>query len=800
MDHHPAEEMTSVSLKTLLRRNVWAVLTSLLVLTGALGSLLAAGAVGHNAAVNSKKGLIASSHEVASTLQLAIEHEQDLVVSTDAFIASNPDITEAQFLHWMDTTSALKRYPELSGMSEIEVVPASQLSAFAAREISDPPGPLASDGTYQVTPPGTRPYYCLESVAQQRGPKAFLPAGFDYCDSSIASQLLKARDSGQSMYIPYKIGSTESLALGRATYANGTVPSTLAERRAQFVGLTGIVIIPRVLLSSALAGHPNTAVSFRYADGSSTATFKAGSAASNAQVVMDNLHNGWTVETHGFVQPGGIFTNADARATLLAGIALSLLLGALVLVLGTGRSRAREKLELRTAELQFLALHDPLTMLPNRALIIDRIEQMLARCRRTDLPCAVMFLDLDDFKDINDTLGHAVGDQVLTAVASRLTAALRDGDTVGRLGGDEFILLVEDTALSAGTEVVAERILEVLRPPFDISGHRLPIVVRASIGVAAGEQLTPDELLRHADVALYRAKAAGKGCISVFAPSMQTAVDDDRHLSTDLHHAVRAQEFFLLYQPTIDLRTGEFTGVEALIRWRRPERGIVGPDSFVPALERSGLIIPVGAWVLEEACRQGALWHAKGHHFTISVNVSAKQLEQDRIVDDVKVALLASGLDPNLLILELTETTLMNDVDQAIGRLRRLKRLGVRLAIDDFGTGYSSLSYLRKFPIDILKIDRSFVSGILDSVEAAALVHTLVELGKILKLETIAEGVEDDDQRRYLQREDVDTGQGFLFSRPLDAAAVDTFIENFRATSNDQVQEREGRFEHTQTL
>ena len=786
-----------MSLKRILRKHVWVVLSGLLVLLGAFGSLLAASAVGHNAAVNSKKGLIASSQGIASTLELSIGHEQDLVVSTDAFIANNPNITEAQFLHWIVSTSAFKRYPELSGMSEIEMVPASQLSAFAARETRDPPGPLASNSTYQVTPPGARPYYCLESVAQQRSPKAILPAGFDYCETPIALHILKARDSGQSLYIPYKIGKTESLALGRATYADGTVPTTLEGRRVDFVGLTGIVIVPRVLLSTALAGHPNTAVSFRYADGTSTANFTAGSAASGAQTVMDNLHNGWTVETFGSVQSGGLFSNPNARATLLAGIALSLLLGALVLVLGTGRSRAREKLELRTAELQFLALHDPLTMLPNRALIVDRIEQMLARSRRTDLPCAVMFLDLDDFKDINDTLGHAVGDQVLTAVASRLKAALRDGDTVGRQGGDEFILLVEDAALSVGAEVVAERILDVLRPPFDVDGHRLPIVVRASIGVAAGEQVTPDELLHNADVALYRAKAAGKGCVSVFAPSMQTALEDDRHLSTDLHHALQAQEFFLLYQPTIDLRTSAFTGVEALIRWRHADRGILGPDAFIPALERSGLIVPVGAWVLEEACRQGAAWQALGHHFTVSVNVSAKQLEQDRIVDDVKVALLTSGFDPSLLVLELTETALMDDVDQAIGRLRRLKRLGVRLAIDDFGTGYSSLSYLRKFPIDILKIDRSFVSGVLDSVEAAALVHTLVELGKILKLETIAEGVEDDDQRRHLQRENVDTGQGFLFSRPLDARAVDTFIENLNGTSNDPGRELEKPVERT---
>jgi EAL domain-containing protein (putative c-di-GMP-specific phosphodiesterase class I) len=260
---------------------------------------------------------------------------------------------------------------------------------------------------------------------------------------------------------------------------------------------------------------------------------------------------------------------------------------------------------------------------------------------------------------------------------------------------------------------------------------------------------------------------------------MQVARQDRNALAADLHDALQLGQFFLLYQPTVDLQTGECTGVEALLRWRHPRRGMVEPAGFVSMLERTGDIVEVGAWVLEEACRQGAAWHAKGHRFTVSVNVSGRQLELERVVNDVHVALSRSGFDPRMLVLELTETTLMNDVPETLVRLQSLKATGVRLAIDDFGTGYSSLAYLRLFPIDILKIDRSFVSGMDDSLEAAALVHTLVQLGKALGLETIAEGIEDDDQRLRLQLEGVDTGQGFLFSKPVDAAAVERSLERF---------------------
>jgi diguanylate cyclase (GGDEF)-like protein len=402
---------------------------------------------------------------------------------------------------------------------------------------------------------------------------------------------------------------------------------------------------------------------------------------------------------------------------------------------------------------------------------------MLAEARREDTTPAVLFLDLDDFKDINDTLGHRSGDELLTGVAARLSSVLRGRDTVGRLGGDEFIVLAEGSPSAAVAESVADRILEALHAPFEIPGSDIPLAVTASIGVATGDRTTPEELLRDADIALYRAKAAGKSRAEVFTPSMLESVDVHRSLDVDLHRALVAEQFFLLYQPTIDLSTGALTGVEALLRWRHPTRGVVQPDDFIPALESSGLIVPVGQWVLDTACRQAAKWQRQGHRFVMSVNVAAEQLQRDRIVDDVYGALSASGFDANMLVLELTESALMQDVDMTVARLQMLKAIGVRLAIDDFGTGFSSLAYLQQFPIDILKIDRSFVSGIADTSKSAAIIRTFVQLGKALDLEVIAEGIENDDQRAQLTAAKVDTGQGFLFARPLDVEAVDRMLE-----------------------
>jgi len=414
------------------------------------------------------------------------------------------------------------------------------------------------------------------------------------------------------------------------------------------------------------------------------------------------------------------------------------------------------------------ALHDALTGLPNRALINDRIIQMQTRARRTGLPSAALFIDLDGFKAINDTLGHEIGDQVLKAVAARLRTTLRDSDTVGRLGGDEFIALVDGETLDAGPELVAERLLEVLRQPLRVAGHLgAPLTLTASVGIAVGDRVTPGELLRNADVALHQAKGHGKNCAVLFEPEMQTALRHRLELEMDLREAIDRRQLYLVYQPVYDLASARIVGVEALLRWMHPIHGVVSPMDFIPILEETGMIVEVGRRVLHEACRQAATWHQAGHPLNVSVNVSARQLDRDSFIDDVRAALTDAGLQPHALTIEVTETALMRDVDATARRLRAVKAIGASIAIDDFGTGHSSLAYLRQFPVDALKIDRSFVSALGVEEGAHALIRTFVELGRSLGLLCVAEGIETEAQADCLRLERCELAQGFLFARPL---------------------------------
>jgi len=430
------------------------------------------------------------------------------------------------------------------------------------------------------------------------------------------------------------------------------------------------------------------------------------------------------------------------------------------------------------------ALHDPLTGLANRQLILDRADQMLVRARRNGDPVAAFFVDLDNFKDANDSLGHEAGDRLLQAVASRLVGLLRTSDTVGRLGGDEFVVLAEGISLASGPAAIAERIRGVLKPAFFVEGFEsIPITVSASVGIAVGDRQTAQDLLRDADIALYRAKGAGRDTAIVFEEAMQLAANDRLALRTELDAALAHQEFTLLYQPIVDLGDLRVNGVEALIRWNHPLKGMISPDQFIPALEDSGLIVDVGRWVLDEACAQLARWRRAGHDLSMSVNVSMRQMESDGFVDDVRAALQAHRLPAASLVVEITESVLMKDARATVDRLKRLKALGVRIAIDDFGTGYSSLAYLRQFPVDVLKIDRSFVAEMSGSPDAAAFIHTLVELGRTLGLVTLAEGIEESVQIDGLRSERCDHGQGFLFSRPVDAATVEQLFTRAPATT-----------------
>ncbi len=448
----------------------------------------------------------------------------------------------------------------------------------------------------------------------------------------------------------------------------------------------------------------------------------------------------------------------------------------------TERHRADEELARRQTELAFLATHDTLTGLPNRTLILDRVEQVLMRARREKTPIAALFIDLDNFKQVNDTLGHATGDELLKGVASRLSAVVRASDAVGRLGGDEFVVIASELSLACGPELIAERLLEALQAPFRLSGAgETSLKVTASIGVASGERDSAGELLRDADIAMYQAKWDGRHRYVIFQSGMQTAVQTRMALEMDLGAALENEEFFLVYQPTFSLKDMAPTGMEALIRWRRPGSEVVQPEDFIGLLEDTGLIVGVGRWVLGEACRQGVAWREAGHPMGIAVNVSARQLDCDQFVSDIHQTLTETGLDPSLLTIEITETALMRSIEATALRLAAIKELGVRIAIDDFGTGYSSMAHLQNFPVDALKIDRSFITKMTQNPESETILHTLVALGQALSIETLAEGIEQANELSLLQEKNCDSGQGFLFARPLAAGDTAGFLQAWAA-------------------
>ena len=439
--------------------------------------------------------------------------------------------------------------------------------------------------------------------------------------------------------------------------------------------------------------------------------------------------------------------------------------------------------ERRVAEekIEFLAYRDPLTGLPNRRLLIDRLQQALAASARSERMGALFLLDLDNFKTLNDTLGHEKGDELLRLVGQRLVACVREVDTVARLGGDEFVLMVEDMSESAEdaatqAETLGEKILAALNIPYALADGDSRSTPSIGVSLFSGHQHTIDELLKQADLAMYQAKTAGRNTVRFFDPRMQALVSDRAALETDLRDALKQQQFTVYYQPQL-VGAGYLTGAEALLRWQHPRRGMVSPVEFIPLAEDTGLILPLGRWVLETACAQLALWAAQPRmaHVCVAVNISAKQLQQADFVQQVLEVLDMTGANPQRLKLELTESLLVSDVEITISKMKSLKARGVRFSLDDFGTGYSSLSYLKLLPLDQLKIDQSFVRGILSDPNDAAIAKMIIVLAESLGLMVIAEGVETEAQREFLARHRCHDYQGYLFSRPLPLVEFEAF-------------------------
>ncbi|MVW77110.1 putative bifunctional diguanylate cyclase/phosphodiesterase [Pseudomonas xionganensis] len=440
----------------------------------------------------------------------------------------------------------------------------------------------------------------------------------------------------------------------------------------------------------------------------------------------------------------------------------------------------REIRRVQQSEANFahLAQHDALTNLPNRVLIRDRMEQAIAQARRYQKRVALLFLDLDNFKTINDSLGHGTGDELLKAVAQRLQASVRDMDSVSRLGGDEFLIVVADVDSLAAVSAVARQVQEKLAHPFVLKG--MQVVSTLSIGIALypedGEDF--DTLLKHADVAMYQAKSSGRNAFCFFDAQLNDASHERLTLELDLRQALRRNELLLHYQPIVELASGRLLAVEALIRWRHPLQGMIGPERFIPLAEQSGLIVEIGEWVLQEACRQAMLWQAAGlMPFVVSVNLSAVQFRRGDMEALVRKVLGSTGLPAERLELELTESILLQDSQAFIDLLGRLKALGVGLSIDDFGTGYSSLAYLQRFQVNKLKIDQSFVRNLQGNPQDQAIVTAIIQMAKSLQLLTTAEGIEDETTRALLAGLGCDQGQGYLFAEPLTAQALAAFAQ-----------------------
>ena len=727
--------------KLLVRR--WMVGMVLLVLVGTGCSWFAAHNTAQSHAQHSREAFRAAAAQVDANMDLEVEHETDLLVGASAFVQNHPAQNPAAFRRWTRQVSAVRRYPELIALAEMRPTP-------------------DLEGCPRVTFAGPSWITRFSTI----GTKAMC-AG-----SNSVAQLLNR--PGQPIYGIHMLGLS-FLAEEVPVYRTIAVPTTVAERRRALIGVIAIALYPQVLLHRALIGFPHLHLDVK-ASLPSSLTFSAGPRTDGTSITLP-LTDGLTEVISGDIERASVWNDSTSLLILSSGAALSLLLAVVLFLLGTGRARAMRLVSEKTGELEFQALHDGLTGLPNRALVMDRLAHALARSARGAHPVALLFIDFDGFKTVNDTFGHGAGDELLRAVGARLSSLIRDADTVGRLGGDEFVVLLEPGENRPAPELVAERILELLNEPLELD-NGIELRVTASVGIAVGQRETTQELLRDADLALYSAKQAGKNRYVVFEDAMQTAIADRHALELDLKRAVAHNELYLMYQPTFRLADRSIAGVEALVRWQHPTRGLVPPDVFIPIAEDSGLILEIGRWVATEACRQAAAWQERGLELTMAINVSGRQIDELDFANEISGVLARTGLDPSLLTLEITETALMRSPTEAATRLQALKRLGVRIAIDDFGTGYSSLAYLREFPVDELKIDRTFISGLDNRQDAAAFVTTLVQLGRTLNVETLGEGIEHEAQLERLLDARCDLGQGFLLARPLPAEQIEALLSD----------------------
>jgi len=761
------------------RRSVWAALAALCVAAGAVGSVLGAQSVARSDAAKARQAFPRTSAGIASSLKLAIQHEEDLLVSASTFFAGNAKASAAEFRTWVKWSQALRRYPELQRLGLVALVRGPELAAFHARITGGalkPPAALSRlsrKGAAGRVPAGARSYSCFAAVELARSPARQAPANVDRCLQTPA--LLTSRDSGLSVYTQVAEGRGRGLAIETPVYKGNVPPPTFTSRRTAFEGWLREVLLPSVMLQQLLQGYPEYALRARHTSGSSSAVFTSGTPHVGAQSSAINLHDGWSVRTYGPSPAGaGVLMNGSALALLIAGGVLSVLLGLLVFVLGAYRARPAPPASSEPHD----DLYDRLTGLPNRALMLDRAERMLARAgRQSGLLVGALFVDIDWFKDVNEKLGQGAGDQLLKIVATRLEGVVREHDSVGRLGGDEFVILVESAARGVRLDSLARRVIEAMHKPVELEGFGPSFALTASIGVAFGRYATPEDLLRDAQLALRAAQAAGRDRYTLFNANMRSAIEGRGEQEVELNNALLEKQFALRYQPIYHLPTGKVVGLEALIRWQHPTQGVLAPEDFIPLAEETGLIVPIGRWALEEACGRAAAWNVAGHQVGIWVKVPANQLNRDGFATDLRRALQQSGIEPSLLTLEIAETTVMRDVAAAAERLEEIKRLGVRVAIDEFGSGYAHHADLQRMPVDFLKVDRSTLAASDDEDYRSWLLQAIMIVGRDLSLPIVATQIETDEQLTTLQAMGCQMAQGTLIGAPTPWDAVPGILD-----------------------
>ncbi len=798
----------------LFRADRWSIVAAVLLLAVTYGSLRGAHAVQASLERSSAQAFADTAAVASAALGDALQRDADLTNTARTLIETTPRLTNAQLGQWFDTLRRGEKFPGAFGMLYVERVPASDLASFAAIVTRDPPFGVRLGGRSPIRPVGPSLSYCLTRFGVVELPTglglrlqsvgrliALAAPKLDLCKLPIGKLLNQASSSGRSAAA--SLGSLLGQTSVAGQKGSASVPSFLRgsgvavtvdpvyvasepvtsgpERRRAPTGWAISLYESRALVAPLLDSVVGSEVTLAYRnpDGQIAVLYRSGNPSASDLTERLTIGDGgsWLATFSAPAVTSRVVATTEAAAVLVLGVLFAALLAALVLTLSSSRRRALQLADERSTELVHQALHDSLTNLPNRALIFDRAEQMLARARHSGQPLSALLVDLDGFKDVNDTCGHFVGDELLREVAVRLRAVLSDGDTVGRLGGDEFVVLLE-LARPGDGQALAERLLVALRDPFVVGGERQLVVrISASIGISSEVRGSAEELLREADIALYEAKALGKDRWAEFEPAMNEALQERLGLESDLRTAIAGRQLFVEFQPIVELSDLAVRGAEALVRWRHPERGVLGPSEFIPLLEASGAIIEVGRFVLEQACAEAARWRLAGHDLEISVNVSARQLEEPGLVEAVRAALRRSRIHPGMLVLEITETAMMRDLDSSLSVLSELKALGVQLAVDDFGTGYSSLSYLQRFAADAIKIDASFVAAMGRSEEGSALVHTLLQLGRALSLRTVAEGVEEPWQLAQLRAEGCDCVQGFLIHRPLSGETLLELLE-----------------------